>query len=123
MEFDELSSHVIGCAIEVYRNLRTGLLELADEQCMAHELSRNGIAFQLQLATPVRYKDVQLDCGCRVDALVENQLIVELKSVEKLLGINEAQLLNCMKLAEMKIGLLLNFNATKLKADLERLVL
>ena len=123
MEFDDLSNRVIGCAIEVHRHLGPGLLESAYEQCLAHELSRNNIAFQLQLAQPVRYKDVLLDCGYRIDILVENQLIVELKSVEKLLGIHEAQLLTYMKLAEIKTGLLMNFNVTKLKEGIKRFVL
>ncbi len=90
---------------------------------MAHELSRNNIGFQLQLAQPVRYKDILLDCGYRIDVLVENQIIIELKSVEKLLGIHEAQLLTYMKLAEIKIGLLMNFNVTKLKEGIKRFVL
>jgi len=123
MEFDDLSNRVIGCAIEVHRHLGPGLLESAYEQCLAHELSRNNIAFQLQLAQPVRYKDVLLDCGYRIDVQVENQLIVELKSVEKLLGIHEAQLLTYMKLAEIKIGLLMNVNVTKLKEGIKRFVL
>ena len=123
MEFDDLSNRVIGCAIEVHRHLGPGLLESAYEQCLAHELSRNNIAFQLQLAQPVRYKDVLLDCGYRIDVLVENQLIIELKGVEKLLGIHEAQLLTYMKLAEIKIGLLMNFNVTKLKEGIKRFVL
>ena len=123
MEFDDLSNRVIGCAIEVHRHLGPGLLESAYEQCLAHELCRNNIAFQLQLAQPVRYKDVLLDCGYRIDVLVENQLIIELKSVEKLLGIHEAQLLTYMKLAEKKIGLLVNLNVTKLKEGIKRFVL
>ena len=123
MEFDELSNRVIGCAIEVHRHLGPGLLESAYEQCLAHELSRNGIAFQLQLALPVQYKDVRLDCGYRIDILVENQLIVELKSVEEIKGIHEAQLLTYMKLAGVKIGLLMNFNVTKLKDGIKRFVL
>ncbi len=123
MEFDDLSNRVIGCAIEVHRHLGPGLLESAYEQCLAHELSRNNITFQLQLAQPVRYKDVLLDCGYRIDVLVENQVIIELKSVDKLLGIHEAQLLTYMKLAEIKIGLLMNFNVTKLKEGVKRFVL
>lgn len=123
MEFDDLSNRVIGCAIEAHRHLGPGLLESAYEQCLAHELSRNNIAFQLQLAQPVRYKDVLLDCGYRIDILIENQLIIELKSVEKLLGIHEAQLLTYMKLAEMKLGLLMNFNVSKLKEGIKRFVL
>ncbi len=123
MEFDELSNRVIGCAIEVHRHLGPGLLESTYEQCLAHELSRNGSAFQLQLVLPVQYKDVRLDCGYRVDILVENQLVVELKSVEEIKGIHEAQLLTYMKLAGVKIGLLMNFNVTKLKDGIKRFVL
>ena len=123
MEFDELSNRVIGCAIEVHRHLGPGLLESTYEQCLAHELSRNGIAFQLQLALPVKYKEVQLDCGYRIDLLIEKRLIVELKSVEALKGIHDAQLLTYMKLAEIKLGLLMNFNVTRLKDGIKRLVL
>ena len=123
MEFDDLSGRVIGCAIEVLRHLGLGLLESAYEQCLAYELSRNRIAFQLQLSQPVQYKDARLDCGYRIDILVENQLIVELKSVETLSGIHQAQLLTYMKLSEVKIGLLINFNVTKLKEGIKRFVL
>jgi len=123
MEFDELSNGVIGCAIEVHRHLGPGLLESAYEQCLAHELSRGGIAFQLQHPLPVQYKDVRLDCGYRIDILVEEQLIVELKSVEEIRGIHEAQLLTYMKLAGVKIGLLMNFNVVRLKDGLKRFVL
>jgi|GEM_PF-1582689 len=84
MEFDKLSHRVIGCAIEVHRELGPGLLESAYEQCLAHELRKNSILFQLQQPQPVRYKDVALDCGYRIDLLVEGSIILELKSVEKL---------------------------------------
>jgi GxxExxY protein len=123
MEFDELSNRVIGCAIEVHRHLGPGLLESAYEQCLAHELSCNEIAFQLQLALPVQYKEVRLDCGYRIDILIENRLIVELKSVAEIKGIHEAQLLTYMKLAGVKIGLLMNFNVTKLRDGIKRFVL
>ena len=123
MEFDELSTRVIGCAIEVHRHLGPGLLESAYEQCLAHELSCNQIAFQLQLALPVQYKEVRLDCGYRIDILIENRLIVELKSVAEIKGIHEAQLLTYMKLAGVKIGLLMNFNVTKLRDGIKRFVL
>ena len=123
MEFDELSNRVIGCAIEVHRHLGPGLLESAYEQCLAHELSCNQIAFQLQLALPVQYKEVRLDCGYRIDILIENRLIVELKSVAEIKGIHEAQLLTYMKLAGVKIGLLMNFNVTKLRDGIKRFVL
>jgi len=123
MEFDDLSNHVIGCAIEVHKQLGPGRLESAYEQCLAHELKRNGIAFQLQHPQPVQYKDIRLDCGYRIDILVENELILELKSVDEIKGIHEAQLLTYMKLAGVKVGLLINFNKTKLKDGIKRFVL
>lgn len=110
MEFDDLSNRVIGCAIEVHRQLGPGLLESAYEQCLAHELNRHGISFQLQQPQPVQYEDIRLDCGYRVDILVENDLIVELKSVDEIKGIHQAQLLTYMKLSGVKVGLLINFN-------------
>ena len=123
MEFDDLSKRVIGCAIEVHRELGPGLLESSYEQCLAHELSLSRIAFQLQYPQPVQYKGIQLDCGYRIDMLIEDQLIIELKSVEEIKGIHEAQLLTCMKLAGIKTGLLINFNVTKLKNGIKRFVL
>ena len=123
MEFDELSNRVIGCAIEVHKILGPGLLESAYEQCLAYELSRHGIAFQTQHPQPVQYKEIQLDCGYRIDILIENQLIIELKSVETHKGIYEAQLLTYMKLAGIKTGLLINFNSARLKDGIKRFVL
>ena len=123
MEFDDLSHRVIGCAIEVHRALGPGLLESAYEQCLAHELAQNNIRFKLQHPQPVEYKGIQLDCGYRIDLLVENVLILELKSVGKLTAIHEAQLLTYMKLADVKTGLLINFNVTKLKEGIKRFVL
>ncbi len=123
MEFDELSNRVIGCAIEVHRELGPGLLESTYEQCFAHELKLNGITFQLQYPQPVQYKGIRIDCGYRLDILVENDLVIELKSVEKIKGIHEAQLLTYMKLSGAKTGLLMNFNVTKLKDGIKRFVL
>jgi GxxExxY protein len=123
MEFDDLSSRVIGCAIEVHRELGPGLLESTYEQCLAHELKLNGIAFQLQHPQSVQYKGIRLNCGYRLDVLVEKKLIVELKSVDEIKRIHEAQLLTYMKLAEVKIGLLMNFNVTTLKDGIKRFVL
>ena len=123
MKFDELSKRVIGCAIEIHRNLGPGLLESTYEQCLAHELRCAGIPFMLQHPLPVNYKGVKLDCGYRVDLLVDNKIIVELKSVEKLLPIHQAQLLTYMKLAEIKIGLLMNFNVRFMKNGIKRMVL
>jgi GxxExxY protein len=123
MEFDVLSHRVIGCAIEVHRVLGPGLLESTYEQCLAHELKLNGIGFKLQCPVPVEYKGVRLDCGYRVDVLVEDVLILELKSVEEVKGIHRAQLLTYMKLAGIKTGLLMNFNVERLKDGIRRFVL
>lgn len=123
MEFDELSKRVIGCALEVHRHLGPGLLESSYEQCLAHELSCARLPFQRQVELPLHYKTVHLDCGYRIDVLVDGKLIVELKSVEQLLPIHEAQLLTYMKLARVPTGLLINFNVRLLKQGLKRFVL
>ena len=123
MKFDKLSHTVIGCSIEVHSQLGPGLLESTYEQCLAHELSHNGIDFELQAQLPVMYKGIRVDCGYRIDIMVENKLIIELKSVEYLLKIHEAQLLTYMKLAEVKTGLLINFNVIALKNGIKRFVL
>jgi GxxExxY protein len=123
MEFDELSRSVIGCAIEVHRNLGPGLLESTYRQCLACELSHAGIAFRMEVRLPVRYKDILLDCGYRIDLLGSGPLIVEIKSVEALLPIHQAQILTYMRLAKSPLGLLINFNVTKLQNGIKRLVL
>ena len=123
MKFDTLSNKVIGLAIEVHRELGPGLLESTYEQCLAHELKNNGIAFKLQHPMPVEYKKCRLDCGYRIDMLVENALILELKSVREMNKIHEAQLLTYMKLSGIGIGLLINFNVTLLKNGIKRFVL
>jgi len=93
MEFDELSNRVIGCALEVHRNLGPGLLESAYRACLAHELARAGISFEAESPVAIKYKEVSLDCGLRLDILVEKRLIIELKAVDKLLAVHQAQLL------------------------------
>jgi len=123
MNFSDLPHRVIGCAIEVHRNLRPGLLESTYEQCLAHELKLQGIPFLLQHLLPVGYKNLRLDCGYRVDILVDNQIIIELKSVERLLGVHEAQLLTYMKLAGIRQGFLINFNVKRLRDGLKSFVL
>ncbi len=123
MEFTELSNRVLGCAIEVHRNLGPGLLESSYEQCLAHEMKLQGISFLLQHPLPVEYKGIRLDCGYRVDVFVESEMILELKSVDELLGIHEAQLLTYMKLAGIKQGFLINFNVKRLKDGLRSFVL
>ncbi len=121
--FDDLSNKVIGCTIEVHRELGPGLLESTYEHCLAHELSLNNIDFRLQHPLPVVYKGVHLDCGYRIDLLINERLIVELKSVDQIKGIHEAQLLTYMKLARIKTGLLVNFNEKLLKNGIKRFVL
>lgn len=123
MEFDRLPHRVIGCALEVHRALGPGLLESAYERCLAHELRSQNVAFASQQPLPIAYKGVHLDAGYRVDFLVENALIVELKAVERLLAIHEAQLLTYMRLAHIKTGLLINFNMLRLKDGIRRFVL
>ena len=99
------------------------MLESTYEQCLAHELTMNGILFKLQQPLPVIYKDIKLDCGYRIDLLIENKLIVELKSVEAIKGIHEAQLLTYMKLANIILGLIINFNVQKLKEGMKQYAL
>ncbi len=123
MKFDNLSNRVIGCAIEVHRQLGPGLLESTYEQCLAHELKLEGIGFKLQHPQPVDYKGIRLECGYRIDLLVEDELIVELKSVERIKGIHVAQLLTYLRLSGIKTGLLMNFNVRKLKDGIKRYVL
>jgi len=123
VEFDQLSNRVIGCALEVHRSLGPGLLESTYEQCLAYELSQSGIPFKLQCPLPVKYKGIKLDCGYRIDLFVDDELIVELKSVDQITGIHRAQLLTYMKLSEVKVGLLINFNVEILKTGIKRFVL
>ena len=123
MEFDELSRSVIGCGLEVHCNLGPGLLESTYRQCLACELSHAGILFQMEVPLPVRYKDILLDCGYRIDLLVRSEVIVEIKSVEALLPIHQAQILTYMRLANVPIELLINFNVTRLQTGIKRFVL
>jgi GxxExxY protein len=123
MEFDDLSNRVLGCAIEVHRELGPGLLEFSYEQCLAYELIQAGIPFRIQHPIPVAYKEIRLECGYGVDLFVDDRLIVELKSVEQLLKIHEAQVLTYMKLAKVRIGLVINFNVQMLKKGIRRFLL
>jgi len=118
---DSLSEAVIGAAIEVHRVLGAGLLESAYEECLCHELECRNIKFARQVALPIRYKEITLDCAYRMDIVVEGQLILELKVVEKLLPIHEAQLLSYLRLSGLATGLLLNFNVPVLKDGLKRM--
>jgi len=119
---NRLSHVVIGCAIEVHRALGPGLLESAYEECLAHELKTASLHFERQKPIALRYKTVNLECGYRLDFLVEDKLVIELKSVEALSPIFEAQILTYMRLADKPLGLLMNFNAQVLKHGLKRFV-
>jgi len=120
MERDKLTEQVIGCAIEVHRTLGPGLLESAYQQALAYELSQTELAFLLEVPLSFDYKQIQLDCGYRLDLLVEDSLIVELKSVDELKGIHTAQLLTYLKLTGFKTGLLINFNVERLVDGIKR---
>lgn len=121
-EIDRLTETVIGAAIEVHRAIGPGLLESAYEECLAFELSLRGLRFERQKPLPVRYKGVNLDCGYKLDLLVENELILEIKAVSSLLPIHEAQVLSYLRMMDLRVGLLLNFHATVLKNGLKRIV-
>jgi GxxExxY protein len=121
MEFDSLSWRVIGAAIEVHRELGPGLLESTYERCLVHELRERGIECVSQMPLPVTYKGMHIDCGYRIDILAERTLMIELKSVQALQKIHEAQLLTYMKLARVPDGLLINFNTTPLKNGIRSL--
>ncbi|MFQ5519166.1 MAG: GxxExxY protein [Mariprofundus sp.] len=120
---DLLSKAIIGAAIEVHRALGPGLLESAYEACLCHELSLKKIGYERQKVINVQYKGVSLDCGYRLDIWVEGSVIIELKAVEKILPVHEAQLLTYLKLTENRLGLLLNFHVPVMKKGIKRLVL
>ncbi len=120
---DPLTDQIIGAAIEVHRALEPGLLESAYEECLCFELAQHGLSFRRQVALPVVYKSVKLDCGYKMDIVVCNRLVIELKTVERILPIHEAQLLTYLRLANLRTGLLLNFNVPVLKAGIKRIVL
>jgi GxxExxY protein len=111
---------IIGAAIEVHRALGPDLLESAYEECLCHELTLRGLPFRRQIDLPIVYKGVKLDCGYRVDLIVKELVLIELKSVDKIHPIHEAQLLTCMRLSSLRTGLLLNFNVPVLKDGIVR---
>lgn len=121
LSFNELTERVIGACIEIHRSLGPGLLESAYEECLCYELSRAGIKFERQKPLPVQYKEVNLECGYRLDLVVEQKLIVELKAVDEIAPIHEAQLLTYLKLSRLTLGLLINFNVPVLKAGIKRI--
>ena len=122
MEWNQLTNEIIGSAIEVHRNLGPGLLESTYEECMAYELQERQLTIKRQIEIPVLYKGTQLEQNYRIDLLVNNQVIIELKSVNKLEPVHDAQLLTHLKLANKRYGLLLNFNVPVMKQGIRRLL-
>ena len=120
---DPRTSPIIGAAIEVHRNLGPGLLESAYEECLCHELHLRGLDFKRQVELPLLYKGLKLDCGYKLDLIVQDRIILELKAVEKLLPIHEAQLLTYLRLTGKRVGLLINFNVPLLTQGIIRRVL
>jgi GxxExxY protein len=122
MTENEISRKIIGAAIEVHKQLGPGLLESSYEVCLAFELKKLGLIVQTQIALPVIYKEVKLEAGYRIDILVENKVIIELKAVDTLADIHTAQLLTYLKLKDLKLGLLINFNNVKLIDGVKRVL-
>ena len=118
----DLTNKVIGAAIHVHRELGPGLLESAYQECLNYLLVKNGLFVEREKAIPVKFEDVSLDCGYRIDLLVEKSLVLELKCVERLQPIHTAQILSYLKLGGYKVGLLLNFNVTLMKRGIKRIV-
>jgi GxxExxY protein len=119
---DPLSEKIIGAAIEVHRALGPGLLESAYEECLCLELTKAGVTFKRQVKMPVAYKGKRIDCGYRADLIIDGALLLELKSVDRLLPIHQAQVLTYLKLSGIRTGLLINFNSKVLKDGIKRLV-
>lgn len=122
IDLNQLSSKIIGAAIEVHNTIGPGLLESTYEECLCHELGLRGISYERQKTLPVTYKEKQLDCGYRLDILVEDSIILELKACEKIEPIHRAQLLTYLKMSGTKLGLILNFNTVVLKDGIVRVV-
>jgi len=119
---NELSKKIIGCAIEVHKQLGPGLLESAYQECLYYELQQAGLKVQKEKPMPIVYKEVKLDHGYRIDLLVEEKLVIEIKTIEVLNDVHTAQVLTYLKLGDYKLGLLLNFQTTILKNGIKRLI-
>ena len=122
MEENEITEIIIGAAIEVHRHLGPGLLESTYETCTAHEIAQSGLSVVRQKVLPIRYKGIEIGEGYRLDLLVADKVITEIKAVEKLLPIHEAQLLTYLRLTGLRVGLLINFNVPVLKSGIRRMV-
>ena len=123
MELNEITERIIGCAINMHKELGPGLLESAYQECLYFELKNSGLKVKKEIPCPIVYKDVKLDHGYRIDLLVENKVVIEIKTVEGLTDVHEAQILTYMKLGEYPIGLLMNFHVKLLKNGLKRYIL
>nr|WP_315157073.1 GxxExxY protein [uncultured Flavobacterium sp.] len=123
MELNDLTYKIIGCAYKVHAELGPGLLESTYEVCLEHELLKAGLAIERQKALPVIYDDIKLDAGYKIDILVNSQIILELKSVDELAPIHQAQLMTYLKLSGLKLGLLLNFNVKDMKKGIKRIIM
>ncbi|MGA2225320.1 MAG: GxxExxY protein [Syntrophobacteraceae bacterium] len=123
MRINDLTGKIIKAAMEVHRTLGAGLLESAYEECLCHELGLRGIHFERQKPLPVAFKGVMLDCGYRLDLIVSNAVVVEIKAVETILPVHTAQILTYLKLGGWTVGLLINFNVPVLKEGIKRIVL
>lgn len=123
MEINKITEKVIGCAIEVHKILGPGLLESAYEECLYFELINNGLKVKRQIPVPVIYKEIKLECGYRIDLLVENTVVIELKAVDAFIPVHEAQILTYLKFANKSLGLLINFNVTLLKNGIRRFIM
>ena len=120
---ESLTQRIIGAAMEVHREVGPGVLESSYQACLCHELSLRGISFRPQVELPLEYKGIHLDCGYRIDLIVEEAVVLELKAVDKLAPIHEAQLLTYLRLTKLRVGLLINFNVPLLKDGIIRKVL
>lgn len=120
MTENEISEKIIGCAIQVHRELGSGLLESSYEECLYYELIQAGLLVEKQKPLPLVYKDVKLDCGYRLDLMVENKVVIEIKVVEALNDLHMAQILTYLKLTKCKLGLLMNFNVALMKNGIKR---
>lgn len=118
---NRITEKAIGCAIDVHRVLGPGLLESAYEECLCYEFSQARLRFTRQVELPVIYKEVKLDCGYRMDLVVENEVVIEIKAVERMIPLFEAQLLSYLKMAQKPIGLLINFHVPVLKSGIKRI--
>ncbi len=122
-DINKITEKIIGCAYEVHSHLGPGLLESAYERCLSYELEKSGISFITQYPVSVNYKNIELNYGYRIDIFVENSVIIEIKSVDAILPVHEAQILTYMKFAGKKIGLIINFNVKSLKNGIKRFIL